>query len=42
VNPKFVKELFGHADMSLTLNTYSHVLPDMGDVAAGGMDAALG
>jgi integrase len=42
VNPKFVQDLLGHADISLTLNTYSHVLPDMGDTAAGGMDAALG
>ena len=42
VNPKFVQDLLGHADISLTLNTYSHVLPDMGDAAAGGMDAALG
>jgi integrase len=42
INPKFVQELLGHADISLTLNTYSHVLPDMGDAAAGGMDAALG
>jgi integrase len=42
VNPKFVQELLGHADISLTLNTYSHVLPDMGDAATGGMDAALG
>jgi integrase len=42
VNPKFVQELLGHADISLTLNTYSHVLPDMGDAAAGAMDAALG
>jgi integrase len=42
VNPKFVQELLGHADISITLNTYSHVLPDMGDAAAGGMDAALG
>jgi integrase len=42
VNPKFVQELLGHADISPTLNTYSHVLPDMGDAAAGGMDAALG
>jgi len=41
VNPKFVQELLGHADISLTLNVYSHVLPDMGD-AAGAMDAALG
>jgi integrase len=39
---KFVQELLGHADISLTLNVYSHVLPDMGDAAAGAMDAALG
>jgi integrase len=42
VNPKFVQELLGHADISLTLNVYSRVLPDMGDAAAGAMDAALG
>ena len=42
VNPKFVQELLGHADISLTLNVYSHVLPDMGDAAAGAMDDALG
>jgi integrase len=42
VNPKFVQELLGHADISLTLNVYSHVLPDMGDAAAGAMEAALG
>jgi integrase len=42
VNPKFVQELLGHRDVGLTLNTYSHVLPDMGDVAAGAMDDALG
>jgi integrase len=42
VNPKFVQELLGHRDVSLTLNVYSHVLPDMGDVSAGAMDKALG
>ena len=42
VNPKYVQELLGHADISLTLNVYSHVLPDMGDAAASAMDAALG
>jgi integrase len=42
VNPKFVQELLGHADISLTLYVYSHVLPDMGDAAAGAMDDALG
>jgi integrase len=39
VNPKYVQELLGHADISLTLNVYSHVLPDMGD-AAHGIDSA--
>ena len=42
VNPKFVQELLGHADISLTLNVYSHVLPDMGNAAAGAMDDAIG
>ena len=41
VNPKNVQELLGHADISLTLNVYSHVLPDMDDAPAGAMDAAL-
>jgi integrase len=41
VNPKFVQELLGHRDVSVTLNVYSHVLPDMGDQAAIAMDAAL-
>ncbi len=41
VNPKFVQELLGHGDVSLTLNVYSHVLPDMGDQVAVAMDAAL-
>ena len=40
VNPKFVQELLGHADISLTLNVYSHVLLDMGDAAADAMDGA--
>ncbi len=42
VHAKFVQELLGHGDVSLTLNVYSHVLPDMGDAAAGAMDDALG
>ena len=41
VNSKFVQELLGYGDVSLTLNVYSHVLPDMGDQAAVAMDAAL-
>ena len=42
VNPKFVQELLGHGDVSLTLNVYSHVLPSMGDQTATAMDDALG
>ena len=41
VNPKFVQELLGHRDVSLTLNVYSHVLPEMGDHAAVAMNAAV-
>jgi integrase len=42
VHVKFVQELLGHGDVSLTLNVYSHVLPDMGDAGAGAMDEVLG
>ena len=42
VHPKYVQELLGHASITLTLDTYSHVLPGMGDEAAGAMDEALG
>jgi integrase len=42
VNAKVVSELLGHASIIITLNTYSHVLPDMQDSAANAMEAALG
>ena len=42
VHPKIVQELLGHRTISITLDTYSHVLPGMGDAAAGEMDEALG
>jgi integrase len=41
VNPKFVQELLGHADIKLTLGTYSHFLPSMGDQTANAMESAL-
>jgi integrase len=41
VHPKIVQELLGHATISITLDTYSHVLPGMGDQAANVMDEAL-
>ena len=40
-HPKVVQERLGHSDISLTLNTYSHVLPGMQDEAAGKMDELL-
>ena len=41
VNAKVVSEMLGHASITITLNTYSHVLPDMQDTAADAMEAAL-
>lgn len=31
VNVKVVSEMLGHASITITLDTYSHVLPDMQD-----------
>jgi integrase len=42
VHPKFVQELLGHATIAMTLDTYSHYVPSMGDHAAGAMRDALG
>lgn len=41
VNPKIVQEMLGHANISQTMDTYSHVLPNMQDEAASAMDVAL-
>jgi integrase len=41
VNPKVVSEMLGHANISITLDTYSHVLPDMQDKAAKALEEAL-
>jgi len=41
VYPKFVQELLGHATISITLDTYSHVVPGMGDHTAAAMEDAL-
>jgi integrase len=35
-------ETLGHSQVSLTLNTYSHVLPALQQDAAAKMDAILG
>ncbi|MGI8857114.1 MAG: tyrosine-type recombinase/integrase [Thermomicrobiales bacterium] len=41
VNPKVVSERLGHASISITLDTYSHVLPSMQRDAADAIGAAL-
>ena len=41
VHPKIVSERLGHATISITLDTYSHVLPGMQEDAARRVDAAL-
>ena len=41
VNPKVVQERLGHSDITLTLNTYSHVLPSMQEDAAEKLDQLL-
>ena len=40
-NPKIVAERLGHASITLTLDTYSHVLPTMQEEAAGRLEALL-
>jgi len=41
VHPKFVQELLGHATIAMTLDTYSHFLPSMGNQTARAMEDAL-
>ena len=37
VHPKYIQELLGHANIAITLDTYSHVIPGMGDHVARAM-----
>jgi integrase len=39
VNVKVVSEMLGHADISITLRIYAHVIPNMQQVAADVMDS---
>jgi integrase len=41
VHPKFVQELLGHATIAITMDTYFHVMPSMGDATAKAMEDAL-
>ena len=38
VHPKVVQELLGHSSISITLDTYNHVLPTMQEKAVAAMD----
>jgi integrase len=40
-HPKYVQELLGHASISITLDTYSHVIEGMDGGLGGAMDKAL-
>jgi integrase len=41
-HPKIVSEMLGHSSIAITLDTYSHVIPGLGDAAANAMEDALG
>ena len=40
-HPKVISERLGHASISITLDTYSHVMPGMQEEAAEKIDAGL-
>jgi integrase len=42
VDVRTIMDLLGHSEIALTLNTYSHVLPELRREAANRMDAILG
>lgn len=42
VHPKYVQEMLGHASITITLDTDSHVIPGMDSGTAPAMDEALG
>jgi integrase len=39
--PKVVSEMLGHASIAITLDTYSHVLPNMQSSAVAAMEEAF-
>jgi len=41
INPKVVSEMLGHASVSITLDIYSHLLPDVQEKAAKALEQAL-
>jgi integrase len=41
IHPKIVSEMLRHSSIAITLDTYSHVIPGLGEVAASAMEDAL-
>ena len=41
VNPKVVSEMLGHSSISITLDIYSHLLPDMQEKAVEALEEML-
>jgi integrase len=41
VSPRVVMEILGHSEIGLTMNTYSHVVPELQSDAAARMDSVL-
>ena len=41
VHPKIAQERLGYSNVSITLNTYSHVVPGMQQEAAAKVDAVI-
>ncbi|MBQ4629995.1 MAG: tyrosine-type recombinase/integrase [Clostridia bacterium] len=41
VNPRVVQQRLGHADVNITINTYTHVLPEMDEEAAEKLDSIV-
>jgi integrase len=41
VHPKIVSEQLGHSSIAITLDTYSHVIPGLGEAAASAMEDVL-
>jgi integrase len=42
VHPNIGSEMLGRSSIAITLDTYSHVIPGLGDAAALAMEDALG
>ena len=42
VHPKVVQERLGHSSIAITMDIYSHLMPNMQGEAAASVDGALG